>query len=84
LKDNELISNEQNKITEGPIYGIVGIMNIIGHNFLGVIKSADIIGKLYGAHVYKITEVKLIPFYVRNRLSYHLDKSGTIKLESVH
>ena len=40
---------------------IVGIMNIIGQNYLCVIKEAQVLGKLYGAHVYKITDVKIMP-----------------------
>jgi hypothetical protein len=40
---------------------VVGIMNIIGQNYLCVIKEAEVLGKLYGAHVYKINEVKLYP-----------------------
>jgi hypothetical protein len=55
------LKSENGKISEGPIFGIIGIMNIIGQNYLCVIKEAQILGKLYGAHVYKITEVKLIP-----------------------
>jgi hypothetical protein len=60
--DNEMVKSEPNKITEGPIFGIVGVMNIIGHNYFCVIKEAKVLGKLYGAHVYKINEVKLLPF----------------------
>ena len=28
------------RVTSGPIYGIVGIMNILGINYLGVIENA--------------------------------------------
>lgn len=52
------------KISEGPIFGIIGILNIIGHNYLGVIKQAEDVGVVYGAHIYKISEVKLFPFNV--------------------
>jgi hypothetical protein len=41
-----------NKINEGAIFGIVGIMNIVGHNYLCVIKEAADLGVLYGAHIY--------------------------------
>jgi hypothetical protein len=47
------------------VFGIVGIMNIIGQNYLCVIKDADILGKLYGATIYKVTDIKVYPFYVR-------------------
>ena len=39
-KENTMIKDEPNKINEGPIFGIVGIMNIIGQNYLCVIKDA--------------------------------------------
>ena len=63
VSNDELISSV-NKITEGPVFGLVGIMNILGQNYLAVIKEAQIVGKLYGAHIYKITEVKIYPFFV--------------------
>ena len=67
VKDNELWSQEKGRITEGPIYGVLGTMNIIGQNYLCVIKEAQIMGKAYGAHIYKITDIKLLPFYVSLR-----------------
>ena len=56
------ILNSMNKIYEGTIYGVIGIMNIMGMNYLAVIKEAQVMGKLYGAHIYKITEIKIYPF----------------------
>jgi hypothetical protein len=38
LKDDLL--NSVNKISEGPIFGVIGIMNIMGQNYLGIIKEA--------------------------------------------
>lgn len=52
------------RTNSGPIYGIVGIMNIIGKNYLGVIDNAAIVGTLNNAKIYKITQVSLIPFRV--------------------
>ena len=63
VSDDELLKSVK-KISEGPIFGIIGTVNIIGQNYLCVIKEAQIVGKLYGAHVYKVTETKLYPFYV--------------------
>lgn len=43
-------------------------MNIIGQNYLCVVKEAQVVGTLYGALIYKITDVRLIPFFVNKRL----------------
>jgi hypothetical protein len=51
-------------MAEGAIFGIIGIMDIVGHNYLCVIKEAEDLGVLYGAHIYRITEVKIYPFDV--------------------
>ena len=59
--DDELLKSV-NKITEGPIFGIIGKMNILGQDYLCVIKEAQVVGKLYGATIYKITETKVYPF----------------------
>ena len=64
MADNELLNQQKHKITEGPIFGIVGVMNIVGHNYLCVIKEAQVVGLLYGSHIYKVMEVKLFPFQV--------------------
>ena len=45
VKDNELL-NSCDKINEGSIFGIVGIMNVVGHNYLCVIKEAEDLGVL--------------------------------------
>ena len=64
MQDDELIKSV-NKISEGPIFGIVGTVNIIGQNYLCVVKEVQVVGKLYGAHIYKITDCKFYPFFVR-------------------
>ena len=45
------------RVTSGPIYGIVGIMNVLGNNYLGVIENAAQVGTLNKAKIYKITSV---------------------------
>lgn len=54
VKDDKLM-NSISKMNEGKILGIVGVMNIIGHNYLCVIKNAENLGSFLGAHLYKIT-----------------------------
>jgi len=41
-------------------------MNILGQNYLCVIKEAQNLGKLYGAHIYKILDVKIYPYLVHS------------------
>lgn len=59
-------------------------MNIVGMNYLCVIKEAQDLGKLYGAHIYKVTEAKLYPFFVgllcflRMINSYLIDKCSAL------
>ena len=47
---------------EAEIYGLIGVMNIVGQNYLGVISGYRTEGKLLGADINKITQVFLIPF----------------------
>ena len=47
---------------ETEIYGLIGILNIVGQNYLGVITDYRTEGKLLGADINKITKVSLIPF----------------------
>ena len=46
---------------EAEIYGLIGVMNIVGQNYLGVISDYRTEGKLLGADINKITQVFLIP-----------------------
>ncbi len=39
---------------EGEILGVLGVLNVLGENFLAVIKEAEVLGDLYGASIYKI------------------------------
>jgi hypothetical protein len=47
---------------ETEIYGLIGILNIVGQNYLGVITDYRTEGKLLGGDINKITQVSLIPF----------------------
>ena len=47
---------------EVDIYGFIGVLNIVGQNYLGVITDYRNEGKLLGADINKITQVSLIPF----------------------
>lgn len=49
LESTELFQTERLRITEGPIQGVLGIMNIIGQNYLCCAKEAQTVGTLYGA-----------------------------------
>jgi SacI homology domain len=61
------------RMTEGPIHGVLGTMNIIGQNYLCVVKEVQVVGKLYGSEIFKITDVRLIPFYVRISLMANIE-----------
>ena len=65
VKSDSVFDNVR-RTSAGPIYGIVGIMNIVGKNYLGVIENAAVVGTLNNAKIYKITSVNLIPFRVSN------------------
>lgn len=47
---------------EAEIIGVIGIMNIAGCNYLATILNAELIGNLYNARIFKVSEVTLIPF----------------------
>ena len=65
MDQHELWTKESMKMTEGQIQGVLGTMNILGQNYLCVVKDSLMVGKIYGSEIYKITDIKLIPFYVR-------------------
>lgn len=69
LDQAEIFVNERMRISEGPIMGVLGIMNIVGQNYLCCVKEAQSVGKLYGADIFKITDIRLIPFYVSDHLT---------------
>ena len=54
VKDDSVLDTAR-RVSSGPIYGIVGIMNITRMNYLGVIENAEIVGTLNNAKIYKIT-----------------------------
>lgn len=72
LDQAEVFVKEKMRITEGPIFGVLGVVNIIGQNYLCCVKEAAVCGMLNGAHIYKITEVRVIPFYVSLSACQHL------------
>lgn len=65
VKDDAAIEAAR-KVISGPIYGIVGIMNVLGINYLGVIENAAHVGTLNNAKIYKITNVNMLPFRLGN------------------
>jgi len=66
VKDDSVIEAAR-RVNQSPIYGIVGIMNIMQMNYLGVIENAEHVGTLNNAKIYKITNVNMIPFRVSYR-----------------
>ena len=67
LHDDALL-NSIKRINEGPIMGIVGIMNVHGLNFLAVITKIEVVGQLNKVNINKVATVRLLPFTVRNTL----------------
>ena len=76
VKDDSVIEAAQ-KVTSGPIFGVVGIMNILGINYLGVIENAAIVGTLNNAKIYKITNVNMVPFRVSAYSPIHKQPTRT-------
>jgi len=69
MDQHELWTKETMKMTEGQIQGVLGTMNILGQNYLCVVKESLMVGKIYGSEIYKVNDIKLIPFYVRKSYS---------------
>ena len=65
LHDDTLL-NSIKRINEGPIMGIVGIMNVHGLNFLAVITKIEVVGQLNKVNINKVATVRLLPFTVRH------------------
>ncbi len=63
VKDDQLLDSVK-RINEGPIWGIVGIINLAALNYLVVISNADVVAKLNKVNIYKVTGVRIIPFKV--------------------
>lgn len=61
VQTDELL-NQQKRQNCGPILGIVGIMNILGQNYLSVIQQAEQVGTLNNAKIFKLSQVKMYPF----------------------
>ncbi len=65
VKDDSVIVAAR-RVVQAPIFGIVGIMNILNINYLGVIESAAHVGTINNAKIYKITTVNMLPFRLGN------------------
>jgi hypothetical protein len=63
VKDDALLK-QSSAINEGAIFGIVGILNIDGNNYLGVISEILKVGQINKANINKVATVKLLPFKV--------------------
>ena len=61
--DDKLINQSKRK-SIGSILGIIGIMNVGGQNYLGVVRGAEQVGVLNNAKIFKISEAKLLPFRI--------------------
>ena len=66
LKTDELLDSVK-RINEGPILGIVGVINLAALNYLVVINNASVIANLNKVNIYKVTNVRIIPFKVSAR-----------------
>ncbi len=47
---------------EFDILAFVGVMNIAGCNYIGVITEAEVLGELNKSKIYKVSQVELVPF----------------------
>jgi len=54
--------NQVKRVRIGSIYGIIGVLNVSGSNYLGVITKALKVAKLNGSSIYRVVEVKFISF----------------------
>ena len=50
------------RINEGAIMGVIGIINVLGLNFLAVISGCEVVGQLNKVNINKITTVRLLAF----------------------
>jgi hypothetical protein len=53
--NDDTLLNSVKRIKEGPIMGIVGIMNVHGLNFLVVITEVEVVGTLKSVNINKIS-----------------------------
>ena len=64
MESTDDLLNKAPRENRTPIQGIIGILNVCGLNYLGVITSTERVGVLNNANINKITGVKLFPFGV--------------------
>lgn len=76
VKDDNLLRTSS-PINEGAIFGIVGIINIDGNNYLSVISEIQKVGQINRANINKVTGVKLVPFKV-SKYPFNFAKPGQI------
>lgn len=75
VKDDNILK-QSSAINEGAIFGIVGILNIEGVNYLGVISEIAKVGQINKANINKVVTVKLLPFKVSLAIVIDLNSSG--------
>jgi hypothetical protein len=75
VKDDNILK-QSSAINEGAIFGIVGILNIEGVNYLGVISEIAKVGQINKANINKVVSVKLLPFKVSLAIVIDLSSSG--------
>ncbi|CDW75781.1 inositol polyphosphate phosphatase [Stylonychia lemnae] len=59
---------DQMDVRQMTINGVIGIINIMGYNYLGLIKEREYVGQMSGSNIYKIKDSILIPFQDSNIL----------------
>ena len=47
---------------EGGILGVMGVLNIVGRNYLGVLTEAELVGEINKSSIYKVSKINLVPF----------------------
>ena len=68
LNNDEMLDSVK-RINEGPIWGVVGIINLSALNYLVVINNASVAAKLNNVNIYKVTGIRIIPFKVSFRFA---------------
>jgi len=62
ITDRRAQPGEERSGTQSRIAGVLGVMNIMGFNFMLAITEKEYVGKMDGAYVYAVTDVELFPF----------------------
>ena len=64
VESTDDLLNKAPRENKTAIQGIIGILNVCGTNYLGVITSTEKVGTLNNANINKVTGVKLLRFGV--------------------